>query len=75
MPSSRPVSIAMRSLVPTPSVAATSTGSANPAAFRSKSAPNPPSPAITPGRAVAAAAGLMRSTRALPASMSTPASA
>ena len=35
----------------------------------------PPKPDITPGRVVRLAAGLMRSTSALPASISTPASA
>jgi hypothetical protein len=39
-----PVSIAMRSLVPTPSVLDTRIGSRKPAAFGSNSAPNPPSP-------------------------------
>ena len=69
----RPVSMARRSLVPTPSVLLTSTGSVKPAARRSNSAPKPPNPPITPGRAVARASGLMRSTRASPAAMSTPA--
>ncbi len=73
--SSRPESMATRSFVPTPSVEATSTGSAKPAARVSNSAPNPPRASITPGRAVPAAIGLMRSTSALPAAMSTPASA
>ena len=46
-----PVSMAIFSLVPTPSVVETSTGSEKPAAFRSNSAPNPPNPPITPGLA------------------------
>ena len=70
----RPVSMAILSLVPTPSVVETSTGSVNPAARRSNSAPNPPRPPITPARVVAAASGLIRSTSASPAAMSTPAS-
>ena len=48
-------------------------GSAYP--WKLNNAPNPPSPAITPGRAVFAAAGPIRSTSALPASISTPACA
>ena len=68
-----PVSIATFSLVPTPSVVDTSTGSVKPAAFRSNSAPNPPSPPITPLRVVARASGLIASTNASPASISTPA--
>src|SRR5579872_7155571 len=67
------VSIAILSLVPTPSFAATSTGSLKPAALRSKSPPNPPISASAPERRVERTAGLMASTRALPASMSTPA--
>jgi hypothetical protein len=69
-----PVSIAIFSLVPTPSVVETRMGSRNPAARRSNSAPNPPRPAAAPERAVDLASGLMASTRASPASMSTPAS-
>src|SRR5689334_4245586 len=61
------------SLVPTPSVPETITG------FlyffdTSKSAPKPPMPPSTSGRIVRLAIGLMRSTSASPASMSTPAS-
>jgi hypothetical protein len=67
-------SMATLSLVPTPSVVATSSGSVKPAAFGSKKAPNPPSEASEPLRAVARARGAMALTRALPASMSTPAS-
>ena len=72
--SCRPVSMASISLVPTPSVQDTSTGSRKPAALRSNKAPKPPSPPMVPGRAVALAAGPIASTRASPASMSTPAS-
>ena len=50
-PSCFPASIASLSLVPTPSLAATSSGSSYPAAFRSKNPPNPPSSALAPGRA------------------------
>src|SRR5690606_16759753 len=61
------------SLVPTPSVPDTSTGSLY---FfdSSNSAPKPPMPPSTSGRIVRLARGFMRSTRASPASMSTPAS-
>ena len=45
-----------------------------PAAFRSNSPPKPPISASAPGRRVARTSGLIASTRALPASMSTPAS-
>ena len=68
----RPVSMAILSLVPTPSLAATRIGSLNPAAFRSNSAPKPPRSASAPTRRVALASGLMAATSALPASMSTP---
>jgi len=68
-----PVSMASFSLVPTPSVVATRMGSRKPAAFGSKKAPKPPRDAAVPRRAVARASGLIASTRALPASMSTPA--
>src|SRR5438270_112246 len=73
MVSNRFAAIASFSLVPTPSVDATKIGSLNPAAFRSNSPPNPPREASAPGRAVARAAGAMRSTSASPASISTPA--
>jgi hypothetical protein len=66
--------MAIFSLVPTPSVEETRIGSTNPAAFRSNSAPNPPSPPITPAREVALASGLIASTSASPAAISTPAS-
>ena len=56
-------------------VAATKTGSLKPAALRSKSPPKPPISASAPARAVARTIGLMRSTRRLPASISTPESA
>src|SRR5437870_3502514 len=73
MVSCRFMASASFSLVPTPSVPATSTGSR----YRlgsSTSAPNPPMPASTSGRSVALANGLIASTSASPASMSTPAS-
>ena len=59
--------------MPTPSVPETSTGSVY---FfgTSNSAPNPPMPPSTPSRIVFLAKGLIASTRASPASMSTPAS-
>jgi len=60
------------SLVPTPSVVETSSGSLNPAAFGSKNAPKPPSCASAPGRAVERASGLIAWTSASPASISTP---
>ena len=44
----RPVSMAIRSLVPTPSLAATSTGSLKPQALRSNSPPKPPSAESAP---------------------------
>jgi hypothetical protein len=69
----RPVSIAILTFVPTPSFAATRMGSRKPAAFRSKSPPKPPISASAPGRRVERTSGLMASTMALPASMSTPA--
>ena len=52
MVSCRPVSMAILSLVPTPSLAATRIGSLNPAALRSNSAPKPPRSASAPGRRV-----------------------
>ncbi len=60
------------SLVPTPSVPETITGSRY---FfgTSTSAPKPPMPPSTSGRSVRFANGLMRSTSSSPASMSTPA--
>ena len=48
----RPVSMAILSLVPTPSLAATRIGSLKPAALRSNSAPKPPRSASAPGRRV-----------------------
>jgi hypothetical protein len=68
-----PAAMASLSFVPTPSVVATRMGSRNPAAFGSKKAPKPPRAAAVPLRAVARASGLIASTSALPASMSTPA--
>ena len=49
--------MAILSLVPTPSVAATRTGSLKPAAFRSNSPPKPPRSASAPGRRVALGRG------------------
>ena len=72
MVSCRPVSIAILTLVPTPSLAATSTGSLKPARLRSNSPPKPPISASAPGRAVAFTSGLISSTMRLPASISTP---
>ncbi len=69
----RASSMASLSFVPTPSVPATSTGSRKRFPI-STSAPKPPIPASTSGRMVRLANGLIRSTRASPASMSTPAS-
>ncbi len=71
----RPVSIAILTLVPTPSLAATRIGSLNPAAFRSNRPPKPPISASAPGRRVERTSGLIVSTIALPASISTPAAA
>ena len=68
-----PVSMAILSLVPTPSVVATRIGSLKPAALGSNSAPKPPSAAVVPARAEALARGPIALTSALPASMSTPA--
>src|SRR5688572_11053673 len=73
-PSCRPVSIARRSFVPTPSVPATSTGRRQRPSGISIMAPKPPMPARTSGRIVRATRGRMRSTSSSPASMSTPAS-
>src|ERR1700732_3096105 len=67
-----PVSMAILTLVPTPSLAATSTGSLKPARFRSNSPPNPPISASAPGRAVAFTSGFIRSTLAVPSSTHTP---
>src|SRR5690606_14031541 len=61
------------SLVPTPSVPLTSTGSRYLPA-RSNRAPKPPRPPITSGRKVRVTRGVMRSATSFPASMSTPAS-
>ena len=75
MVSWRPVSIAILTLVPTPSLAATRTGSLKPSGFRSNSPPKPPISASAPARAVARTSGLISSTIRLPASISTPACA
>jgi len=69
----RPNANASFSLVPTPSVPDTSTGWRYFLGTR-HSAPKPPIPASTSGRRVRRANGLMASTSASPASMSTPAS-
>src|SRR5258705_911199 len=74
MLSKRFISMASLSLVPTPSVDATRSGSLKPAAFKSNRPPKPPKSAAAPRRAVAFAAGAIRETNASPASMSTPAS-
>ena len=66
-----PAMNASLSLVPTPSVPATSTGSRYFFGI-SKSPAKPPMPASTSGRIVRRACGLMRSTSASPSSMSTP---
>src|SRR6218665_832264 len=60
------------SLVPTPSVPETSTGCRE-RRGSSNSAPKPPMPASTPSRRVFLARGLMRSTKASPAAVATPA--
>ena len=57
MPRLAPASAASSTLVPTPSVVATRTGSAKPQAARSNSPPKPPSAAFAPARAVALATG------------------
>src|SRR5690606_7868112 len=62
------------SLVPTPSVPDTRTGSSYLPVGNANNPPKPPSPVSTSGRAVRATSGFIRSTNALPASMSTPAS-
>src|SRR5690606_37453429 len=67
------VSMAILSLVPTPSLAATRTGSTKPAALRSKRPPKPPISPSAPGRRVERTAGVIASASALPASISTPA--
>ena len=67
-----PVSIAIFSFVPTPSVADTSRGSIKPAALGSNIPPKPPIPLATPLRLVAFASGRIISTSALPAAMLTP---
>ena len=54
--------MAIFSLVPTPSLAATSTGSVKPAALRSNSPPKPPISPSAPGRRVARTSGLIGST-------------
>ena len=70
-----PLSMAIFTFVPTPSLAATRIGSVNPAALRSNRPPKPPISASAPRRRVERTSGLIFSTMELPASMSTPASA
>ena len=70
-----PYSSATRSFVPTPSVPLTKIGSRRPSARRSNMPPKPPSEPIQPTRCVLFAIGLILSTSAFPASMSTPADA
>ncbi len=67
-----PVMNASRSLVPTPSALATSTGSDTPAAPSWNRPPNEPISDSTPLVKVPRASDLMRRTTSLPASMSTP---
>ena len=65
----------MASLVPTPSVPETSTGSSmSLRAAALKQEPKPPSPPMTSGRLVAATASLIASTARAPSAVSTPAS-
>ena len=71
MVSCTPVAKATLSLVPTPSVPLTSTGSLDTVGTRQSPA-KPPTSAMTSAMRVAAASGLMRSTSSSPASMSTP---
>ncbi len=73
MVSWRPEANAVFSFVPTPSVPLTRIGSLYAVGNR-QSAANPPIPPRTSGRIVDFASGLIRSTRAFPASISTPAS-
>ncbi len=61
------------SLVPTPSVPLTSTGSRMPATSGANRAPNPPRPESTPGMFVRATWRFIRSTASYPAVISTPA--
>mmetsp|Transcript_27424 Transcript_27424/g.88561 ORF Transcript_27424/g.88561 Transcript_27424/m.88561 type:complete len:221 (+) Transcript_27424:979-1641(+) len=74
-PRARAASVASFSFVPTPSVPDTRSTSSppNPAADKSNTAPKPPIASTAPATFVAAARGLIRSTRAFPATMSTPA--
>ena len=70
----RPVAKATISLVPTPSVEDTSTGSSSPVKRALNSAPKPPTPPRTSLRALALTDGFIRSTSLAPSSMLTPAS-
>ena len=67
--------MAIRSFVPTPSVAETNIGSTKPAPFKSNKAPKPPNPEATPDLVVFFTAGLIFSMSLFPASISTPAPA
>ena len=67
-----PVMKATRSLVPTPSALATSTGSRIPAEDSENRPPKDPISESTPGVNVPFASERMRRTTSLPASMSTP---
>ena len=60
------------SLVPTPSVEATRSGSTKPAAVTSNRPAKPPRPDTQPGTVVARASGVMAFTRHSPAAMLTP---
>ena len=69
------ISIAILTLVPTPSVAATSIGSEKPAAFKIEKAAKAADLRIRAGAGVLRRNGLINSTMRLPASISTPAAA
>ena len=73
-PRCNPVVLASSNLVPTPSVAATKTGSWKPAALVSNSPPNPPRSVLAPARFVRLACGAISPISASPSSISTPAS-
>ena len=72
IPRQRPWRAAKATLVPTPSVEATSTAS-GPSAAAEYIPPKPCAAVITPGVRVEATASAIRATARLPASMSTPA--
>ena len=75
MVSKRPARRATTALVPTPSVAATSTGRTYRVGSKANRPPNPPTSPMTSGRKVDRTAALIRSTASSPAPMSTPAPA